>query len=370
MKISDFIFDFKEHIKNANSGFCRVRVFTAQDSIIVIITELDNNDGQSVTNCIESIVHSLYKKGFIFLGTPAIFIEHYEDYKSNSYTPFTFDVLTFENNIANPRWKRVSLQKLIEMIDHGMHYKDDLITNSLKNNTIFEETQKLIYQHNNYLNYKYHKDPDYTRRFLDIEKNKKQKSDLKSLVENGAKEREVLLPFLHSDLSLLGEMYSQIDDEYIVIPEFPLGNGFIDFVIFTGRSRMDVIFVEVKGANFNLINSTGYKDFHSDIHKAAKQLRDRIDISVYSKYDEFRKHCHSIREDIENNKFTSRYLLSPKGKLLVDPNKDICLRTVIIGGRSQNDYEESLERHKYERDHAIPIELDSWDSWLNRVRRD
>ena len=367
MKISDFIFDFKGSIKNEKSGFCRVRIFSVEDKIIVILTELDNNDGQSVTNCIEYIVRALYQKGFV-LDPSAMFIEHYERYKNNSYTPFDFDIVTFEDNITFPKWKRITLQKVIDII--GKDYIDDLTINSLENKVIFEKTQELIYQHQNYFNTKYHKDPDYTRRFLDIEKNKKQKSDLKSLIENGAKERETLLPFLRSDLSLFGEMYSQIDDEYIVIPEFPLGNGFIDFVIFTGRSRMDVIFVEVKGANFNLINSRGYKDFHSDIHKAAKQIRDRINSSVYHDYDEFRKKCHSIREDIENNKFLSHHLLSPKGKLLVDPNKDICLRTVIIGGRSQNDYEESLERHKYERDHAIPIELDSWDSWLNRVRRD
>ncbi|POY44202.1 DUF4263 domain-containing protein [Avibacterium gallinarum] len=367
MKISDFIFDFQSNIKNANNGFCRVRIFSAKDGVIVILTELDNNDGMSITNCIEDIVRGLYEEGFI-LDSSAKFIEHYEEYNSYSYTPFSFNSVTFENNITSPEWERISLQKLIDMI--GISYKDDLITNSLKNRKIFEKTQELISQHKNFSFSKYHKNPDYTRRFLDIENKKKTKAALKNIIENGGKERKDLLPFLRSDLSLLGEMYSHIEDEYIVIPEFPLGSGFIDFVVFAGRSRMDVIFIEIKGANFNLINSTGYKDFHSDIHKAAKQLRDRIDISVYHDYDNFRKECHSIREKIENNKYSPHHLLSPKGKLLVDPNKDICLKTVIIGGRSQNDYDESRERHKFERDHAIPIELDSWDSWLNRVIRD
>lgn len=369
MKVSDFIFDFKDSINHADRGFCRVRIFTGGKKIIVILTELDNNDGQSVTNCIEYIIEYLYKTGFV-CGN-AIFIEHYEDYdKKYSYMPFKFNIVTLSSENTNPKWESISLNNLVNLIDDGKSFINELTSNSLDNKHIFESTTRIIQSHSTFYTKKYHKNPEYTRRYLEIEKNKKSKSEFKKLIESGIKERNEILPFLQSDLSLLGEMYAHPDDEYIVISEFPLNNGFIDFVVFTGRSRMDVILIEVKGAEFNLLNSTGYKDFHKNIHIAKKQLRDRIDIVIYQRYDEFRKECHNIRSQIENNSFNKKYLLSPTGKLLVDPNKDICLRTVIIGGRSQNDYEESRERHKYERDDAIPIELDSWDSWINRLSRD
>lgn len=370
MKISDFILDFKGNIKFADQGFCRVRLFTGErKTIIVIITELDNNDGQSVTNCIEYIIEYLCNMGYV--PSNAIFIEHNERYdKSYSYTPFNFDVVTLEPDTNKPKWKSISLNSLVNLIDNGKYFISELTSNSLDNNTLFQRTEQIIRSHNTFYTKKYHQSSEYTRRYLDIEKNKRSKSEFKQLIENGVKERSEILPFLQSDLSLFGEMYAYPNDEYIVIPSFPLNDGFIDFVVFTGRSRMDVILIEVKGAEFNLLNSTGYKDFHNNIHKAAKQIRDRIDIAIYQRYDEFRRECHNIRDEIENNSFKNKHLLSPTGKLLVDPNKDICIRTVIIGGRSQNDYEESRERHKYEREHAIPIELDSWDSWINRLSRE
>ncbi|MDO4697996.1 MAG: DUF4263 domain-containing protein [Pasteurellaceae bacterium] len=369
MKVSDFILDFKGNIKHADNGFCRVRIFTAQKKIIVILTELDNNDGQSVTNCIEHIIKYLNKMGYV-CGN-AIFIEHYEDYdKKDSYTPFKFDIVTLSSENTNPEWESISLNSLVNLIDDGKSFILELASNSLDNKYIFDRTTQIIQSHSTFYTKKYHQNPEYTRRYLEIEKNKKSKSEFKKLIENGVKERSDILPFLQSDLSLLGEMYAHPNDEYIVIPEFPLNDGFIDFVVFTGRSRMDVILIEVKGAEFKLLNPTGYKDFHNNIHKAAKQIRDRIDIAIYQRYDEFRKECHNIRDKIENSSFKNKHLLSPTGKLLVDPDKDICIRTVIIGGRSQNDYEESRERHKYEREHAIPIELDSWDSWISRLNRD
>ena len=74
---------------------------------------------------------------------------------------------------------------------------------------------------------------------------------MKELIDAGASERE-LDALIKKDLSLIAEIYSSPDDEYIVFSEFPLGEKRVDFAIFSSRSTMDVTFIEIKGADFNL----------------------------------------------------------------------------------------------------------------------
>jgi len=70
---------------------------------------------------------------------------------------------------------------------------------------------------------------------------------------------------------------------------------------------------------------------------------------------------------IETDKHKFETFCGPKGKLLVDPNKDVNIRTVVIAGRSKNDLEESIERHNLERNSSLPLRLESWDSLLNKL---
>ncbi|HCC11402.1 MAG TPA: hypothetical protein DEQ39_11055, partial [Atlantibacter hermannii] len=60
----------------------------------------------------------------------------------------------------------------------------------------------------------------------------------------------------------------------------------------------------------------------------------------------------------------------PKGKFEVDPDKHINIPLVVIAGRSQNDLEESIERHNLERHTSLPLRLESWDSLLNKISGD
>ena len=85
----------------------------------------------------------------------------------------------------------------------------------------------------------------------------------------------------------------------------------------------------------------------------------------------FRKQCHILEMKLKmENPHLKNYLVGAEGKLQVDPNKEIKIRTVIIGGRTQDDQKESLERHKFERSHTIPITLESWDTWIRKLKRE
>ena len=60
-KITDFIFKYETaRWSIARVGICRVRVFlNGQNQIYVVLTELDENPGSSVTNTLEEILRQL-----------------------------------------------------------------------------------------------------------------------------------------------------------------------------------------------------------------------------------------------------------------------------------------------------------------------
>ena len=370
MKILDFVFDFGKASLNGTGGLCRVRTYAGKDSKpVTFLTELDKNDGQSVTNAVEFIIEKLIlDRGF----NNHIFIEHYER-DNNVFFHDTFYIVFIKNQ--KPKWNQLSQIEVENLIgnDNFTDLKND---RSLKNERILKQADSIRFKRNPWIDSPYQQSDSFIQRKLSIEKQMKSKNDLIKLVESKCIEQN-LLTFLKQDLSFFGEVYSNPEDEYIVFSEFPIENGskdkngFIDFVVFTGRSRMDVILIEIKGANFNLFNQNGYQQPHADISKAEQQIRDRLEAVYYKDMSSFRKQCHIFRDEAENGKSTFKnYLVGAEGKLLVDPNKEIKIRTVIIGGRTQDDQKESLERHKFERSHTIPITLESWDTWIRKLKRE
>jgi len=193
------------------------------------------------------------------------------------------------------------------------------------------------------------------------------KASLQALVDQKVGERE-LQAVLKKDLSIFGEAYAKPDDEYICFSEFPLGEGFVDFAVFTGRSRMDVILIEIKGAEFNLTNSDHYGDFNYKVNQAAGQLRERLGY-IFRNEIAFREKVHSVREKVEQGAQLYNSFCGPLRGLHVDPHKDVTVRTVLIGGRTVNDYVESVKRHDYERTFNPSIRIESWDTWLRRLQR-
>ena len=77
MKILDIVDSFHDGKNRVSRGLCRVRSFVSQCGTTVLLTDLGNkNDGQSLTNAVETFIDSLFRQGLVL--EPAIFIEHYE----------------------------------------------------------------------------------------------------------------------------------------------------------------------------------------------------------------------------------------------------------------------------------------------------
>lgn len=131
---------------------------------------------------------------------------------------------------------------------------------------------------------------------------------------------------------------------------------------------MDVVLVEVKGADFHLVNSDSYGAFARNVNQAADQIRGRLGY-IYRNLADFRSDVHRIRAAAEAGKEIHNAFLGPVFRLGVDPNKDINIRTVIIGGRTRDDCSESAKRQDYESRFSPPIKIESWDTLLRKLQR-
>ena len=358
MKLLDFILNFNKKNNPKSLAFCRVRYFLLDLKHVVIITDLGKlNFGQSITNAIESIITELYEQGFLVEKNP-IFIEHYErdDYKED-----TFDIV-----LLNPKthWQTISKSEVLSLI--GSLNFSDLVLNSFENSHIVDQVKKICLQKSPFFDSLYMPSNNFIKKKLEIKEKMINKQDLINLVNNNSNEQEIQ-KLLKQDLSIFAEAYTD-NEEYICFSEFPLSEGSVDFVVFSGRSRMDVILIEVKGANFNLVNSDHYKSFNAHINKAAAQIELRLG-KIYRDLSSFRSHFHEIRRQAEKGEQIYNALVGPSGELLVDPNKDINIRTVIIGGKTKDDLLESRIRQDYESSRTPPIRVESWDTFIRRLKR-
>jgi hypothetical protein len=204
-------------------------------------------------------------------------------------------------------------------------------------------------------------------RKLEIERGMVPLTVIKARIDAGDGET-ALQQLLKSDLSVLGEMYGFPTDEYVCFAEFPIGNGFVDFVVLSGRSRMDVVLIEIKGADFPLVNGDSYAGFARKINQAADQIRQRLG-HAYRHYEEFRLDIHRALQDTESGRSAYHSFRGPQDRLQVDPDKDINIRGVVVGGRTRDDRRESSKRHEYEAHFVPSIKIESWDTWLRKLRR-
>ena len=188
------------------------------------------------------------------------------------------------------------------------------------------------------------------------------------LIQENAIEN-VIQGLFKEDMSLLSEVYAYPQAEYICFSEFSIGDGFADFVVFTGRSRMEVIVIEIKGADFSFSNSSSYRNMSFKINEAAQQVRRKLNF-INANYNEFRAFVHKVREQVELGRNIYNSLLGPNGYLHVDPNKDICVSGVLIGGNCKDDLYESKLRHEFETTSSSKIRVESWDSWMRKLTRE
>lgn len=356
LKILDVVHNFGNNKTESCGGICRVRNYLGEKGLVVLLTDLGElNDGQSVTNAVEKIVDSITKKGFV-IQTP-IFIEHYE----RDLVEFdTFDIVKLS---PHAEWNSISKEEVLNLLGCDT---DELAERSINNKLVFEQADQIRYQRYPFIDSPYIEEPDVISRKIEIIDSMVSKDSIKGLIEAGANEQE-LQRLIKTDLSLISEAYVG-DDEYICFSEYPLADGSVDFVIFTGRSRMEIILIEVKGANFNLVNSNHYGSFNHKVSDAAEQIQKRLGV-VYRGYEEFRKDAHNKRKQVLSGDLIHNAFVGPLSVKQVDPNKDVNIRTIVIGGRTVNDLEESKKRHNYETRSTPPIRIESWDTWLRRLKR-
>lgn len=357
MKTLDIVHAFNDGRTRISRGLCRVRSFVGPAGTVVLLTDLgDKNDGQSVTNALEIIIKSLIDQGYVI--PPATFVEHYE---RSDCSADTFDKVTL---VPRTDWETISRHSVLEMIGGEIA---ELSDRSDSNPRISAQADRLLFRHDPFVGSKYPESNEVTKRRLEIINGMISKSSVEALVQSGSGEQE-LQRLIKTDLSIIAEAYAQPNDEYICFSEFPLAEGSIDFVVFTGRSRMDIILIEVKGADFNLLNANHYKAFNHKLTEAAGQISQRLGI-IFRDLNRFRKEAHSIRQRAQSGEKLHNAFLGPRSRLEVDPDKDINIRSIVIGGRTNNDLEESIRRQDYEARTTPPVRIESWDTWLRRLQR-
>lgn len=356
MKTSDFVF---EYISRERPFLCRVRVFSNASRLYVVLTNIEGVYlSGSVTNSTEDIHRQLREFGYVISEHQTI--EHYEE---GMWSPADFDIVKFDE-IGNPSWTKITLGSVIKLLGCS---KDEFITKTCDVPRLFHRIEKLTHHLAPFSGVESFESPEKLARRLEIDDSKRPKSELNKLIENGAGER-ALQTYLKTDLTYFSEMYARLEDEYICFPEFPVGDGFVDFAVFTGRSRMEVILIEIKGANFKAVTNGGYRNFSAKFNECVQQARRRNGY-IGRNYNDFRLHVHRLREQAENGKFAGKCLIGPAEKLLVDPNKDVKPYVVCIAGIGDNDMEESKARHDMETETDPPLRIETWNSWIAKLKR-
>jgi hypothetical protein len=338
MKVSDFVFRSNNFEGRRSDSLCRVRIFVGvENRIFSVITDLgEKNTGMSVTNSIEKIKKNLILKGYI---------------------------VTFDKN-NNPSWESINLKEILCQL---LCDQFEFSICSLDIKYIYDEIEKIRHDIDPFIDEPWPEAYDVINRREDIQKGMLPISVLQEAIVNGSTEID-LQNLIKSDLSILGDFYAHPSEEYICFSEFPLDGGFIDFVIFSGVSKMNVTLIEIKGASYNLVNCNSYEDFSAKTNQAVQQIRRRLGY-ITRNYEEFRKLVHEVRHSVEAGESRFNSFVGPKGRLGVDPNKDIYLHTVVIGGRSKDDLNESRLRYEYERGQSPSIRVESWDSWIKKLKR-
>lgn len=120
---NDFAHWYSGYHGNEKNAVCQVRIYHVKKQRIVILTQLPENEGLSVTNGVEKIateVQQIYS-----LRSDTIWLEHYLD--DCAYYELSdprdqgehFSIVSFElsnGNFSRPRWKRLSIEDALRLI--------------------------------------------------------------------------------------------------------------------------------------------------------------------------------------------------------------------------------------------------------------
>lgn len=359
MKITDFIFKYETaRWSIARVGICRVRIFSnSQNQIYVVLTELDENPGSSVTNTLEEILRQLLATQKIPSAAGVI------DHSPSSLGLREDFSLVSTSEKGNICWQALSLsavRKLTECAeDEFCDYKSDArvlkeISCTLNGG---ESVKEIVCREL----------PEVSERRLEILQTRRSKEELFALLESAPSERE-LAAFLRSDMSLLGEVYAVVGEEYICFSEFPIAGKRVDFAVFSGRSRMRVHLIEIKGAKDGL----RYKDYYKGFRKTVQDCRQQL---IYEKnlidanYEACRKYVYSVLDAVKSGQRPYGAFTGPKFRLQVDPEKDVHFIYVSIAGRTVESVSDSRLRHMHDQSFGFSIQTETWDSWCEKLTR-
>jgi len=119
---------FKYETKSGKGGVCGLDVRESPDRRVVILTEVSDNPGMSVTNACEQIVTQLAaSRGWLDpvtgkMDKSTVWVEHYS---GSSYKPLddtfedTWDLVTFTQaggEFTSPVWRRLSQEALTKLV--------------------------------------------------------------------------------------------------------------------------------------------------------------------------------------------------------------------------------------------------------------
>ncbi|MGO4379205.1 Shedu anti-phage system protein SduA domain-containing protein [Pseudoduganella sp. RAF53_2] len=340
MKISDFIFRYQAHRDSVHDSICRVRLFHT-DRVSALLTDLgDRNTGSSVANSIESLRHHLIDAGHI--DQSARIVEHYE---ANHLSEATFALVTEVDGL--PNWQKLCTADAAALLGCA---EIALEHHTLDDPRLAAQIDKLRVQINPYIDRPQQESVAVLNRRNEILRQRIPVEQLRSLIEEGATALE-MHHLIAQDLSLIAELYAQPEEEYIAFSQFPVDSGFVDFALFSGRSRMDVTLVEIKGTAFHL-------------DEARAQISSRLGYIV-RQYPQFRAMAHRIRDRVEQGHPAYNSFPGPRLPLQVEAARDINVNYVVIGGRAVD----AVERQAFEMSFEPFIQLETWDSWLQKLRR-
>jgi hypothetical protein len=348
MIANDYIMKFSIR-ENRPFGLYRIRFYiSAKKHDVVVISEIgDLNPGTSVTNSIEHLIRQLKAESRI--NDLTIVIEHCEP---SFVFDHTYDIITLDEH-GLPIWKNIDLEEACGICETDAA---DLTSVIKDNNQLLTEIEILN-------PVKEEAEPESS----DNSVTKISKSYLQRKIGSRAGERE-LQWLLQTDLSILGEIYSDPKDEYICFSEFPVGDKPADFVLFTGRSKMVVYIIEIKGADFYFSNKGTYKKMNEKISKCRHQIVEKLNHINKSYYSEFHQICHNARQTVESGNNIYNAQVGKQKYLQVDERKEIEVYGVIIGGVTRDDLHESKLR--YNEQILTPIiRIESWNSFINKLSR-
>ena len=164
----------------------------------------------------------------------------------------------------------------------------------------------------------------------------------------------------------MADYLAEPHEEYICFSNYPIGDKIADFVVLTSRSKMKVCIVEVKGADFKIVKANHYQGLNVHMNDAITQLKNHMEY-INRNYSSFRTQIHEDKDKAINEEYSGNYLVGPRKTLLVDPQKDIDVKYIAIGGveREDKSIEESHEIVKCKP--ADNLEIASWNSFVRKL---